>query len=389
MGFDLFSNYLIAIFSIPFVVLTIKSVIKNADSLFDEELSNQDRALLKQFTCFVLLPLIVLFHELGHAIIALALNAQITGFHWSLFWGEVVLKGALDPQKLYFIALAGNLFELLAGFFALAIALLAQSPAIVALAIYVYSICLFHCLLAYPLLSFARWNYDFAMIYGSDLSTTLITALLHLALIAFFLYSYFGAKPRLNFNAKTRPSWYKQLIKIEERAKKEPQAINYLALGWQYYLVGLNRQALDALDKAQNLEPTLLEIWLLHGYIEQNKGHYLSATTCFEEIEKAGCQNLDLLARSFMARGHCLMEEAEKARKPNYDKAIAAYTDALNITPQYLDPYYYLALTFIAKDEKEEALVLIRKALQGEKAGLTWQDSGLSRLNRSLLTSLK
>ena len=66
---QLLSHYIVALMVLPIMVLTVRNVVKNSATLFDSDLTANDRALLKQFALFLLLPLVALFHEMGHALV--------------------------------------------------------------------------------------------------------------------------------------------------------------------------------------------------------------------------------------------------------------------------------------------------------------------------------
>jgi hypothetical protein len=255
MDWQLISHYILGIVTLPVSIYTVKCVVENFGTLFDEDLTIKDRNLLKQFAFFVLLPMVVLFHEIGHALAARYFGATVTAFHWSIFWGEVVIDGKLTPFQHYVIALAGNLFQLATCFFALGLALIETSPALVALSVYFYIFNGLACLIGYPLLSLTAWNDDFAMIYGQpNLQIATITGIVHLLLIALFLFTFFSTTGRLWFVKKTRPAWYKEFSKVLARAQQENDAINYLSVAWQYYFVGLDRLCEKSLDKVQELD---------------------------------------------------------------------------------------------------------------------------------------
>jgi hypothetical protein len=81
--------------------------------------------------------------------------------------GEVSWRGVISPEGPAIIAAAGNVFQAGTALLALIVALVASAPAIVALASYSYLWIAFSCLIFYPLVSLAAWNYDFAILYGS------------------------------------------------------------------------------------------------------------------------------------------------------------------------------------------------------------------------------
>ena len=64
---------------------------------------------------FLVPPVVVLIHELGHVAAVLAVGARVTGFHYGVFEGAVGFVGDITPGQGWFVALAGNVFGALTG----------------------------------------------------------------------------------------------------------------------------------------------------------------------------------------------------------------------------------------------------------------------------------
>ncbi len=395
MDWQLISHYILGIVTLPVSIYTVKSVVYNVGTLFDEDLTIKDRNLLKQFAFFVLLPMVVLFHEIGHAITARYFGATITAFHWSMFWGEVVIDGKLTPFQHYVVALAGNLFQLATCFFALALALIETSPALVALSVYFYIFNGLACLIGYPLLSLTAWNDDFAMIYGQpSIQIATVTGIIHVFLISLFLYTFFSTNCRLWFVKKTRPAWYKEFSKVLARAQQENDAINYLSVAWQYYFVGLDRLCEKTLDKVQELDSQLMDVWLLRGYIHQSKGRFESAILCFKEITDSSCPDKILTARAWMACGHCQAQQIENSRtaKPDWHEVLKSYKQAALTDSSLADPHYYLGVTLIKAEllkDAEAELLLCQNNQRAGKEALTWLDPVLGSMVQQEINAIR
>lgn len=395
MDWQLISHYILGVITLPVSIYTVKCVVENFGTLFDEDLTIKDRNLLKQFAFFVLLPMVVLFHEIGHALAARYFGATVTAFHWSIFWGEVVIDGKLTPLQHYVIALAGNIFQLATCFFALGLALIETSPALVALSVYFYIFNGLACLIGYPLLSLTAWNDDFAMIYGQpNLQIAIITAIVHLLLIALFLFTFFSTTGRLWFVKKTRPAWYKEFSKVLARAQQENDAINYLSVAWQYYFVGLDRLCGKSLDKVQELDSQLMDVWLLRGYIHQSKGRFESAILCFKEITDSACSDKVLIARAWMACGHCQVQQIENSRvpKPDWHEVLKSYKQASLTDSSLADPHYYLGVTLIKAEllkDAEAELLLCQNNQRAGKEVLTWLDPMLGSMVQQEINAIR
>jgi tetratricopeptide (TPR) repeat protein len=397
MDWQLISHYVVAVMILPVLLLTLRNVIKNRTTLFDDDLTAQDRTLLKQFALFLLLPIVALFHEMGHALAAKLLGAEVIGFHWSLFFGQVDVSTDLTPLQSFTIALAGNLFQLIATLFALMIAVVSRSPSIVALNIYLYLFSGFSGLIFYPVLSLVGWNYDFAIIYGSDeRMLALATGIGHIFLAALFSWTFLSEKSRLWFARKTRPAWAKEYDKVLSRVKADPSAVNLLSQAWQFYFVGLDKSAEVALDKVEDADKSLLEVWLLRGYLHQSKGRYKSAVLCFDQITNNQPDDKSLLARAWMARGHCLAEQLDgsegkenKDGKKDYQNVLMSYKQACSADSLMADPHYYLGVTLTKAGQIKDAEGELELCQNYAKRGLSWVDPILASFVREALADIR
>jgi len=393
MDWQLISHYIVAVMVLPIIVATIRNVIKNSGTLFDDDLTAADRTILKQFALFLLLPIVALFHEMGHALVAKFMGVEVVAFHWSVFFGQVDVSGDLTPMQDFCIALAGNVFQLLATLFALLVAILSRSPAIVALNIYLYLFSGFSGLIFYPILSLVGWNYDFALIYGSEeRQLALITGACHLVFIALFAWTFISETARLWFARKTRPVWAKEYDKVLARVKADPSAVNLLSQAWQFYFVGLDKSAEETIDKVEDKDKDLKEIWLLRGYIHQSKGRYKSAVHCFDQITASKIEDKALLARAWMARGHCLAEEIESengSAKKDYYPVLMSYKEACTADNLLADPHYYLGVTLTKAGQTKDAETELELCQNYAKRGLSWLDPILSAFVREALAETR
>ncbi|MCS7050260.1 MAG: hypothetical protein NZL87_01450, partial [Thermomicrobium sp.] len=78
-----------------------------------------------EMALFILLPLGVLLHELGHAVAVRLAGGRVTGFGYVLFLGWVEYDGVVSASAAFWIALSGNLVSLTLGLVLLAVGLFA------------------------------------------------------------------------------------------------------------------------------------------------------------------------------------------------------------------------------------------------------------------------
>lgn len=388
MDFNQISKYVVGILLLPLTLRTIKALWQNRQKAFDEDLTKADRDLLKQTAVFVMLPLVVLFHECGHALACYYFHLPITAVHWTLFWGEVQYLGG-TREAIEWTAASGNLFQLLAVIIALLVAIISSSPAVVALATYTYLWSAFSCLIFYPIVSLVAWRYDFAILYGNeDARIVWAIACLHLVLAWLFIFTFLSTRTRLWFVKKTRPVWAREFAKTSAMAVSEKTSVAYLALAWQYYLVGLDTLAEKTLQLVQKIEPGNLDVWLLRGYIMQSQSKFETADFCFENIVKAE-PDRTLRARAYMAKGHCLYEKILQSKKKDMSAVLNSYKQAVESASELADPHYYLAIALKEGGQLEASEAELQICNNSQKNSLTWLDPVLANLARNELINLR
>ena len=89
--------------------LSLVGLVRGWRSFVDDDFTPADRRVAAQLSVFVVPPIVVLLHELGHAAAALVVGAEVGGIHYGLFEGSVTVLGRLTPLETWFVALSGNL----------------------------------------------------------------------------------------------------------------------------------------------------------------------------------------------------------------------------------------------------------------------------------------
>jgi hypothetical protein len=97
------------------------TLVRSWRRFWDADFTAADRRLATQVGVFLVPPVVVLFHELGHLFAARALGVRVVGFRYGLFEGSVTVAGRLSRYENWLIALAGNVVSLVAGFLLLAV----------------------------------------------------------------------------------------------------------------------------------------------------------------------------------------------------------------------------------------------------------------------------
>uniref|UniRef100_A0A7C1K1Q4 M50 family peptidase n=1 Tax=Thermomicrobium roseum TaxID=500 RepID=A0A7C1K1Q4_THERO len=94
--------------------------------LFAEPIISGQLSLLVEIALFLLVPLGVLLHEVGHMVAVWLAGGRVTGFGYLLFLGWVEYIGVTDPFAHFWIALSGNLVSVALGIVMLIMGLLVK-----------------------------------------------------------------------------------------------------------------------------------------------------------------------------------------------------------------------------------------------------------------------
>jgi hypothetical protein len=164
---------------------TLRRLIKHWDSVWDDVVTGYDQFLIQRIALFVLVPIGVFFHELGHAIATWQVGGMVVEFQWRVFWGYVVPSGSFTAVEYWWIALSGNVVSIALGLMALpAIAL--TSKQILKELLYSFAVVqLVYSLLFYPIFSFTGFEGDWVKIYDFSIRPyAQITLICHVLMIA-------------------------------------------------------------------------------------------------------------------------------------------------------------------------------------------------------------
>lgn len=147
---------------------TLFAVIRDRRQVFDQDFTLRDRNRLSEAAFFILLPLSVIFHELGHAVVIRGVGARITDYGWYFFYGFVGYAGFVTPAQIFWIALAGNLVSVGLGLIAIAIPVFWPRRAPVNYLLFIFgAISILNALVFYPLLDLVGgFEGDWSQIYS-------------------------------------------------------------------------------------------------------------------------------------------------------------------------------------------------------------------------------
>jgi hypothetical protein len=233
-------------------VLALASLVRSWRSFVDEEFTVADRQVATQVAVFLVPPLVVLLHELGHVAAAVAVGARVTDFHYGLFEGAVGVAGDLSPAQDWFLALAGNLVSALVG-----VALLVAGAHATRLRRPLRYVLLFgglfellFALVGYPLLSATARFGDWLVIYDFSATPTLswVTAAVNGAVLV-GLWRWWRGELRVRLFSITHGTGA-ELAELRAAVRRAPRAPEpRLALANHFAAVGDLGLAATALDE--------------------------------------------------------------------------------------------------------------------------------------------
>src|SRR5215207_3972249 len=118
---DLGGIQLLGLLIAAFGIKVVAEIVRKRDKIFDDDITAEDRHRISQAAFFVVLPITVAFHELGHAALVKLFGAEITSWGFYFFSGFVGYRGFVSDEEQILIAAAGVTVNLLLGVIAIAL----------------------------------------------------------------------------------------------------------------------------------------------------------------------------------------------------------------------------------------------------------------------------
>jgi fumarate reductase subunit D len=167
-------------------VATLFDVIKGRKQIFDERLTADDRNRIVRLVIFLLLPLSIILHELGHAIAIWSFGGEVIDWGFYLYYGYVVGWGVFTDLQSAVISFSGPVVNVILALGALAIAWFWPRRHAVNYLLFIFAAFeLFNALVFYPLFDFAGGVAgDFSSMYSRDTPVfSLIVGAVHVAIL--------------------------------------------------------------------------------------------------------------------------------------------------------------------------------------------------------------
>lgn len=215
---------LIGLISLPLGFMALKNLIINRRSLFDDELTPEDKQQIRALAFFVVLPVIVLLHELGHAVCTEMFGLKVKEFHYAFMWGYVLPEGHMTALQSLLITVAGNAAQVLAGLCLLLAGLFVRSPFWCMLLIFSGLLSIAQTVVFYALMSLFGIYGDWYLIYTNPESQAVhLIALVHALIVIGLLYLVSARALRIWYQSRLDPQWGERFRQLMRQAQADPQ----------------------------------------------------------------------------------------------------------------------------------------------------------------------
>lgn len=115
-------GFLTILMGVAFVAVSYDAI-RHAERIFAEPATSDSRSRILRLVLFGLLPLSIIFHELGHAVAVWSFGGEVLDFGFYFYYGYVSFNAfGLSDLDLGLIAFAGPLVSVVIGLIALAVA---------------------------------------------------------------------------------------------------------------------------------------------------------------------------------------------------------------------------------------------------------------------------
>jgi len=175
---------LISIFYCVIAIGVIRRLIKNWKPFWDDHVTPFDKRLVTEVSFFILIPIGVLLHELGHALATWQVGGTVIEFEWRIFWGYIIPQGDFTIVQRWWISFSGNLVSILIGIIPLFFISRVRKLIVKELLLNFARIELVYSLIVYPLFSFVGFGGDWVRIYNFSVKPyAQITLVLHILIL--------------------------------------------------------------------------------------------------------------------------------------------------------------------------------------------------------------
>lgn len=358
-------NQFFGITSLFFSIISIQTILdlrKNWSSFWDTKITLKDRNLAERSSIFLLIPIGVLFHEIGHVLATWQVGGRVETFRWFVFSGYIIPSGDFTSFEYWWISFAGNLVSILFAMLPIPFIFIIHKRIIGEVLYKFVGIQAIYSLIYYPLWSAVYESGDWATIYSFQFQPYIFFLLIiHLGLL-WGLWQLYNSKIMMQW----RLSRHHQTLKTWQLLKAKHESINNLEsqLELAYFLVEQKEfsEAKKIAKKISKVYPDKTAINVLQLFINCQNQKYKKVD--YKKITKSAQNLLDadvnLKDRVILYRVLCY----SLSQTNNYKLALDYANRGLAIAPKNYMLLYHRANIYHSFSEYQKAIADLELALE-------------------------
>ena len=221
---------LLSLFYALIGVRVVVQLIKNWRATFDRQFTEADRSLVDQSAFFVLVPVSVALHELGHAIAIWGFGGDVVGWGYYAFAGFVsYIPAQFSASEQVVIAAAGTIVNLLLAAGAVALVFGRRPPMRAAfneLLLQFTLLSLLNALVVYPVLDlFSNLNGDWSQMYrGGVPALGIAIGIVHVGVLGAIAWGWRSPGPRRYLARLTETTGGTRRLRLDGRRRSSDTA---------------------------------------------------------------------------------------------------------------------------------------------------------------------
>ena len=351
------SVHLISLLSIFISLQTVLHLRHNWSKFWDAKVTLEDRDLAMRVAIFILIPLGVLLHEIGHSLATWQVGGTVETFRWFFFSGYIIPDGNFTWIEYWWISLAGNLVSILLGLLPIPF-LFGIRKRIIAEILY-WFICFqsIYALVYYPLYSAATKSGDWATIYNFRFFPfALFLLIIHIGLL-WGLWQLYHSNQVLEWRLARNPHTLENWKKLQQEQSNRPDDLQP-KLNLAYFLLqhSETRQAKKIAKQLAKSHPNNISIKVLKTLIDCNDKAYNKAVKSGEKLLNSELSKSD---RTIVYRVLCFASY----RTEKLDRALEYANQGLAIAPDNYMLLYHRAIVYQLLHQYEQAIANFDLAL--------------------------
>ena len=227
---------------------------------------------------FILIPIGVLFHEIGHSLATWQVGGTVETFQWRLFWGFIIPSGDFSPVESWWISFSGNLVSILLGLLPIPFILQIRRRIISEIVYSFACIQSIYALIYYPVFSFATGGGDWLKIYDFSIQPLAsLTLLLHIGLV-WGLWTAHGSQVALRWRLARTPDTSKTWQGLKAEVAQNPKDLqSHLKLGYFLLQHDEGRAARRVARKMEKIAPENVQVKVFRVAVLYGKKAYKKA----------------------------------------------------------------------------------------------------------------